>query len=165
MAWASPVDLTFASEYYLTLLCLGFWAASGIKSTDDYINISCTIQCQALLAKRWRSAGKPHISLSQSHVRFVLFKHVASKRPITRHRKETHPLRIPKIFTFIMTWSYIWRLGPEPALGISATVAWGVTGAWQNRKHEEYWLSIWGQRQANGFLKGPSVQRVGVLLY
>jgi len=29
---------------------------------------------------------------------------------------------------------------------------------WINRKHEEYWQSIYGQRQLNGFLKKPSTK-------
>jgi ribonuclease HI len=44
-------------------------------------------------------------------------------------------------------------IGPEPALGISAKVARGVTRDWTSRKHEEQWQSIRGQRQAKGFLK------------
>ena len=33
-----------------------------------------------------------------------------------------------------------------------------------SRKHEEHWQSISGQRQATGFLKKPSVKKVGELL-
>jgi ribonuclease HI len=36
--------------------------------------------------------------------------------------------------------------GPEPALGISAEVARDVIQGWTNKKHEEYWQSIRGQR-------------------
>jgi hypothetical protein len=48
--------------------------------------------------------------------------------------------------------------GPEPALGISARVARGVIWDWMSRKHEEYWQSIHGQRQAKCFLKRPSAK-------
>jgi hypothetical protein len=43
-------------------------------------------------------------------------------------------------------------IGPEPALGISGEVAWGMIRDWTSRKHEEHWQSIRGQRQAKGFL-------------
>jgi hypothetical protein len=42
---------------------------------------------------------------------------------------------------------------PEPALGISAKIAREVIRIWTNRKHEEYWQSICGQKQAKDFLK------------
>jgi hypothetical protein len=43
-------------------------------------------------------------------------------------------------------------IGLEPALGISAKVARGVIRDWTGGKHEEYWQSIRGPRQAKGFL-------------
>jgi hypothetical protein len=52
----------------------------------------------------------------------------------------------------------------EPALGISAKVARGVTRGWTSRKCEEYWQSIRGQRQAEDFLKVASSKRAGKLL-
>jgi hypothetical protein len=55
-------------------------------------------------------------------------------------------------------------IGPEPALGISAKIAREVIRGWMNRKHIEYWQFIHGQRQAWGFLKGPSARRAGELL-
>jgi hypothetical protein len=55
-------------------------------------------------------------------------------------------------------------IGPEPALGISAKIAWEVIRRWTNRKHIKYWQSIHGQRQAKGFLKRPSAKRAGQLL-
>ena len=48
-------------------------------------------------------------------------------------------------------------IGPEPVLGISAKVVREVIRGWMNKKHEEYWQSIHGHRQAiEGFLKRPS---------
>ena len=55
-------------------------------------------------------------------------------------------------------------IGPESALGISAKVARGVIRDRTSRKHEEYWQSIHGQRQAKGFLKRHSGKRDGELL-
>jgi hypothetical protein len=55
-------------------------------------------------------------------------------------------------------------IGPECALGISAKVARGVIRDLTVRKHEEYWQSIHGQRQAKGFLKRHSGKRAGELL-
>jgi hypothetical protein len=55
-------------------------------------------------------------------------------------------------------------IGPEPALGISAKIAREVIRGWTNRKHTEYWQSIYGQRQARDFLKRPSARRAGELL-
>ena len=52
-------------------------------------------------------------------------------------------------------------IGPYPALGISAKIAREVIRGWTNRKHIEYWQSIYGQRQAKGFLKRPSAKRAG----
>ena len=40
--------------------------------------------------------------------------------------------------------------GPERAIGVCAKFAWEVIGDWTRRKHEEYWQSIHGQRQAKG---------------
>jgi hypothetical protein len=34
----------------------------------------------------------------------------------------------------------------------------GLIRVWVNRKHEEYWQSIYGQRQTNSFLKNPSTK-------
>jgi hypothetical protein len=50
--------------------------------------------------------------------------------------------------------------GTPPALGISAKVAMEVTRDWMNRKHEEYWQSIHGQKQAKGFLNRPSTKKM-----
>jgi hypothetical protein len=54
-------------------------------------------------------------------------------------------------------------IAPEPAIGTSAKVAREVIRDWESRKHEEYWQSIHGQRQAKGFLKRPSATRAGEL--
>jgi hypothetical protein len=48
--------------------------------------------------------------------------------------------------------------GPEHALGISAKVARGVIKGWTSRKHEEYWQSIHGQRQAKCFFERLSAK-------
>jgi hypothetical protein len=40
----------------------------------------------------------------------------------------------------------------------------GVIRDWMNRKHEEQWQSICGQRQAEGFLKKLSAKKAGKLL-
>jgi hypothetical protein len=42
------------------------------------------------------------------------------------------------------------HIGTEPSLGISAEISGGFIGGWTNRKHDEYWQSICGQR---AFLK------------
>jgi hypothetical protein len=55
-------------------------------------------------------------------------------------------------------------MGPQPALGIFAKVAKEVIRDWMSRKHEEYWQSVRGQRQAKGFLKKPSAKKAGKLL-
>jgi hypothetical protein len=55
-------------------------------------------------------------------------------------------------------------IGPAPALGISTKIAREVIRGWTNRKHTEYWQSIYGQRQARDFLKRPSARRAGELL-
>jgi len=34
---------------------------------------------------------------------------------------------------------------------------------WMSTKHEDYWQSIHGQRQAKGFLKTPSAKKGGEL--
>jgi hypothetical protein len=52
-------------------------------------------------------------------------------------------------------------IGPEPALGISATDARGVIKDWESRKHKEHWLSIHGKRYAKDFPKKPSVRKLG----
>jgi hypothetical protein len=44
-------------------------------------------------------------------------------------------------------------IGLEPALEISADVPGGMIRDWVNRKHDEHWQSICGQRQAKGCLK------------
>jgi len=49
--------------------------------------------------------------------------------------------------------------GPEPPVGICLKVARGVIRDWINRKHEEQWQSICGQRQAEGFLKKLSAKK------
>jgi hypothetical protein len=43
--------------------------------------------------------------------------------------------------------------GPEYGPGITAKHARGVIKGLVSRKHEEYWQSICGQRQAKDFLK------------
>jgi hypothetical protein len=43
--------------------------------------------------------------------------------------------------------------GPQPGPGITAKHARGVIKGWMNGKHEEYWQSMCGQRQAKAFLK------------
>jgi ribosomal protein L34 len=55
-------------------------------------------------------------------------------------------------------------MGPEPALGTSAKVATEVSRGWTNKKHEEYWQSICGKRQAKGFLKRPTAKNATELL-
>jgi len=55
-------------------------------------------------------------------------------------------------------------IGTEPALGISANVARRVIRDLTSGKHEEPWQSICGQRQAKGFLKNSSLNKVGKLL-
>jgi hypothetical protein len=54
--------------------------------------------------------------------------------------------------------------GPEPPAGMCLKVVRGVIRDWINRKHEEQWQSIYGQRQAEGFLKKLSAKKVGKLL-
>jgi hypothetical protein len=39
-----------------------------------------------------------------------------------------------------------------------------VIRGWTNRKHTEYWQSIYGQRQARNFLERPSARRARELL-
>jgi hypothetical protein len=54
------------------------------------------------------------------------------------------------------------HIGPEPALGICAKVARGVTD-WMNRKHEEQWQFICGQRLRHfGHIK---IRAPGLTLY
>jgi hypothetical protein len=50
--------------------------------------------------------------------------------------------------------------GPEPALGISAKVAREVIRGWTNKKHEEYWQSIYGQSKLRAFLKDPVLKKL-----
>jgi hypothetical protein len=54
-------------------------------------------------------------------------------------------------------------IGTQPAFGISAKVARGVFRCWLIRKHK-YLLSIFGQRQVEGFLVIPSAKRAGKFL-
>ena len=42
--------------------------------------------------------------------------------------------------------------GPGLTLGIPTKVSWEVIMGWTSRKHDGYWLSIRGQRQAKGFV-------------
>jgi hypothetical protein len=55
-------------------------------------------------------------------------------------------------------------IGPQHACGITAKGARGVIRGWMNRKHEEYWQSICGQRQGKGFPNRSSAKRAGELL-
>jgi hypothetical protein len=55
-------------------------------------------------------------------------------------------------------------VGTEPALGIFAEVARGVIRTWTSRKHEEYWRSIYGQRQTTYFIEICSAKRSGDIL-
>jgi hypothetical protein len=47
---------------------------------------------------------------------------------------------------------------------MSAKFGRELIGGWTNRKCEEYWYSINGQKQAKSFLKRPSAKRAGELL-
>jgi hypothetical protein len=49
-------------------------------------------------------------------------------------------------------------------VGISTKIAREVIRGWTDRKHTEYWQSIYGQRQARNFLERPSARRAGELL-
>ena len=44
-------------------------------------------------------------------------------------------------------------IGPEPAFEISAEIPGRVIRDRMNRKHDEHWQSVCGQRQATGCLK------------
>jgi len=55
-----------------------------------------------------------------------------------------------------MTLYYISQLQPQPFVGISEKVAGSVLFGWASKKHDGDWQSIREQRQARGFLKGPS---------
>jgi hypothetical protein len=55
-------------------------------------------------------------------------------------------------------------IGPEPACGISIGVAKKAVRDWMSRKHQEYWESLTGLRQANGLIHGPSAKRTKDLL-
>jgi ribonuclease HI len=50
-------------------------------------------------------------------------------------------------------------IGPEPACGISKTVAEQAIRDWVHRKHHKYWQSISGQKHAKGFLDRPSAKK------
>ena len=50
-------------------------------------------------------------------------------------------------------------IGPEPALGITGKFATGVIRGCVNRKHEEYWHSIYLQEAAKGFLERPAKKK------
>jgi len=50
-------------------------------------------------------------------------------------------------------------IGPEPALHIYAKAAMGLIKDRTNRKHEEHWQSVCGQRQAKDFLKKTLCKR------
>jgi len=54
-------------------------------------------------------------------------------------------------------------LETELAFDIPAEVAEGVIRAWMSRRHK-CWLSVRGQRQADGLLKRPTAKRAGELL-
>ena len=51
-------------------------------------------------------------------------------------------------------------IGPEPALGISGKVARELIRGCMNRKHEEYWRSIYGKKPAKSFLKRPTTKKL-----
>jgi hypothetical protein len=55
-------------------------------------------------------------------------------------------------------------IGPEPACGISIGVAKKAVIDWMSRKHQEYWESLTGLRQAKGLIQGPSTKRTNDLL-
>jgi hypothetical protein len=44
---------------------------------------------------------------------------------------------------------------PEPACGVSIGVAKKAVRDWMSRKHQEYWESLTGLRQAKGLIQGP----------
>jgi hypothetical protein len=68
-----------------------------------------------------------------------------------------------QILNVCLSGSSLPFIGPAPALGISTEIARGVIRGWTSRKHS-YWQSIYGQRQAKGFLKRPFAKRTGELL-
>jgi hypothetical protein len=51
-------------------------------------------------------------------------------------------------------------IGPEPACGISETVAGQAIRDWTHREHHKYWQSILGQKHAKGFLEGPLLRQL-----
>jgi hypothetical protein len=55
-------------------------------------------------------------------------------------------------------------IGPEPASGISGSVARRAIRDWVCREHHKHWQPILGQRHAKGFLDGPSAKRNAELL-
>jgi hypothetical protein len=48
---------------------------------------------------------------------------------------------------------------PEPACGISIGVAKKAIGDWKSKKHQEYWESLTGLRQAKGLIQGPFTKK------
>jgi hypothetical protein len=55
-------------------------------------------------------------------------------------------------------------IGPELAGGISIGVAKRAIRDWMSRKHQKYWESLTGLRQAKGLIQGPSTKRTQDLL-
>jgi hypothetical protein len=55
-------------------------------------------------------------------------------------------------------------IGPEPACGISGRAAGRTIRDWVCREHLEHWQSTIGQKQAKGFLAGPSAKRTAEFL-
>jgi hypothetical protein len=55
-------------------------------------------------------------------------------------------------------------IGPEPACDISIGVAKKAARDLMSRKHQEYWESLRGLRQAKGLIQGPSAKRTKDLL-
>jgi ribonuclease HI len=55
-------------------------------------------------------------------------------------------------------------IGPEPAYGISIGVAKKAVRDWTNRNHKNHWEATTGQKQAKGFISGPSARRTKDLL-
>jgi hypothetical protein len=51
-------------------------------------------------------------------------------------------------------------IGPEPALGISAKIAWEVIGGWTNRKHTEHLQSIYRQDRLETFSQDPLLEKL-----
>jgi hypothetical protein len=57
------------------------------------------------------------------------------------------------------TGSYHPLIGNEPACGIAIGVAKKVVRDWMSRKHQEYWESLTGLRQAKGLVQGSYAKR------